>query len=119
MKTKIHKSLLALYKAEERSARLKKGPAGDRATSMVNRASELNQSRARASTIKTSNNRDTTATNNGDAATTTTHQRVGSTYKPISKRKKSTDRTTRLLIVILVLFLLTEFPQVRCLIKSA
>ena len=29
-----------------------------------------------------------------------------------SSRKKSTDRTTRLLIVILVLFLLTEFPQV-------
>ena len=29
-----------------------------------------------------------------------------------NKRKKSTDRTTRLLVAILILFLLTEFPQV-------
>ena len=46
-------------------------------------------------------------TNNGEAV-----HRVGSTYKPVNKRKRSTDRTTRLLIVLLVLFLLTEFPQV-------
>ena len=36
---------------------------------------------------------------------------VSKRAKP-SSRRKSTDRTTRLLIVILVLFLLTEFPQV-------
>jgi hypothetical protein len=32
--------------------------------------------------------------------------------KLVSRRKKMTDRTTRLLIVILILFLITEFPQV-------
>ncbi len=29
-----------------------------------------------------------------------------------NKRKRNTDRTTRLLVAILILFLLTEFPQV-------
>lgn len=31
----------------------------------------------------------------------------------VSSRKRSTDRTTRLLVAILILFLITEFPQVR------
>ena len=35
-----------------------------------------------------------------------------------SSRRKSTDRTTRLLIVLLVLFLLTEFPQVGWLLPA-
>lgn len=35
-----------------------------------------------------------------------------------SSRRKSTDRTTRLLIVLLVLFLLTEFPQVFSIFSS-
>ncbi len=35
-------------------------------------------------------------------------------YSVKNRRKRSTDRTTRLLIAILVLFLLTEFPQVSC-----
>ena len=30
----------------------------------------------------------------------------------VSSRKRSTDRTTRLLVAILILFLITEFPQV-------
>ena len=33
-------------------------------------------------------------------------------------RQKKTDRTTRLLIAILFLFLLTEFPQVTHIIKT-
>ena len=35
------------------------------------------------------------------------------TANATTRRKRNTDRTTRLLIAILVLFLLTEFPQVR------
>ena len=47
------------------------------------------------------------------------NRRRSTLHQAKSSRKKSTDRTTRLLIVILVLFLLTEFPQVnlRFLIK--
>jgi hypothetical protein len=57
-------------------------------------------------------------TGNGDVRVVALNGSICHTRKSISKRtkasrrRKSTDRTTRLLIVILVLFLLTEFPQV-------
>ncbi|XP_040569528.1 G-protein coupled receptor dmsr-1 [Lepeophtheirus salmonis] len=68
----------ALYKAEERSARLK------------NRVQ-----------LSANNNSTKVTISNGS-------RRVAGS---INSRKRSTDRTTRLLVVILILFLLTEFPQ--------
>ena len=49
-------------------------------------------------------------TNGGGSGAATA---AGLSQKASNKRKRSTDRTTRLLIAILILFLLTEFPQVR------
>jgi hypothetical protein len=122
-----------LYKAEERSARLKEGrrlstpqtAAGGNAP-IGRRISHLQQ--------PSSQHMDPTAVQQGVPATTTTaavqttgsgnvrvvalNGNMGNAGRTVSKRakpssrRKSTDRTTRLLIVILVLFLLTEFPQV-------
>ena len=100
--------ILALYKAEERSARLKGGPRPSqrytRQTEPTNRLQPTDPSNAR----KTSD----CGQNSTNGETLNAVNRTGSVYKPKNKRKQSTDRTTRLLIVILVLFLLTEFPQV-------
>ena len=100
----------ALYKAEERSARLKKGVAAEASQKHGRQAGNGNRLQApdRSTMRRESENRQST---NGE--TLNAMHRAGSTYKPVNKRKQSTDRTTRLLIVILVLFLLTEFPQVR------
>ena len=97
----------ALYKAEERSARLKKG--ATQASVKQGRNSNRLRPPDRSIIRRTSDGQQSGATN---GETLNAVHRVGSTYRPINKRKQSTDRTTRLLIVILVLFLLTEFPQV-------
>ncbi len=89
----------ALYKAGERSARLKNGnmyrrpsaPPGANNQLAVERGGDQQQHQG--GSIKLANG-------------------GGSNKTVTSKRKRSTDRTTRLLIAILVLFLLCEFPQV-------
>ena len=96
-----------LYKAEERSARLKKGVAAESSQKHTRQSGNRLTAPERSTIRRTSVNNPST---NGE--TLNAMHRVGSTYKPVNKRKQSTDRTTRLLIVILVLFLLTEFPQV-------
>lgn len=113
----------ALYKAEERSARLKNGrntvrtPAAAAAAQPKNGEVEGGGQANRG--VQTASSR-VAVNNNGNVvveANNTTQvvppARRRSTVHGKSSRKKSTDRTTRLLIVILVLFLLTEFPQVR------
>ena len=96
-----------MYKAEERSARLKKGPAAGSQKKQPAKSIRLRLPE-RSTTRRFSENE----TSNANGETVHALQRAGSTCKPVNKRKQSTDRTTRLLIVILVLFLLTEFPQV-------
>ena len=96
----------ALYKAEERSARLKNGsnlaarrpsalpvPQRERAHDNENGGGGVHR------------NNSTMHRNGGGGG----HKGMASVK---SSRKRSTDRTTRLLIAILGLFLLTEFPQV-------
>ena len=102
----------ALYKAEERSARLKNG----RSTS-ANQSAPKREENQQERGVQTSNNLRVAVNNNGNveagvASNQPQPSRRRSTIHGKSSRKKSTDRTTRLLIVILVLFLLTEFPQV-------
>lgn len=115
----------ALYKAEERSARLKNGrggqqqPKADQPRPDQPGKLEVDEDAPDHNTIavQTTNNIRVAVNNNGNVVASTLNHirsiRRKSTHgvKP-SSRKKSTDRTTRLLIVILVLFLLTEFPQV-------
>ena len=104
--------IIALYKAEERSARLKKGAAAESSQKQGRQSGRYLAAPDRSTIRRASDNHHST---NGE--TLNAMHRVGSTYKPVNKRKQSTDRTTRLLIVILALFLLTEFPQVRKYLK--
>lgn len=123
----------ALYKAEERSARLKTGRGiqhtqvttangnnqGQTATPVTATAAattaaggDADNNGTATTGIQTNNVR--VAVNNNGSVIATALKNAGKarrkSIKP-SSRKRSTDRTTRLLIVILVLFLLTEFPQ--------
>lgn len=111
----------ALYKAEERSARLKNGRNTVRTPAAAappkngeveaGTAGQANRGVQTASSrVAVNNNGNVVVEANNTTAAPATRRR--STVHGKSSRKKSTDRTTRLLIVILVLFLLTEFPQV-------
>ena len=94
--------ILELYKAGERSQRLRNGANRNNPSSRVPGGSMRRFSHGGGGPAHTPMSPHTTTCQNGHP-----------TVKPVSnKRKKSTDRTTRLLIAILVLFLLTEFPQV-------
>ena len=101
---------IALYKAEERSARLKKGPANQSSQRQGRQAG--NNHRLHLPRISVTRRPSENVQSNANGEAVNALNRTGSVYKPVNKRKQSTDRTTRLLIVILVLFLLTEFPQV-------
>ncbi|XP_059088552.1 G-protein coupled receptor dmsr-1-like isoform X2 [Tigriopus californicus] len=91
-----------LYKAEERSARLKNGGSHAPAAANYRRPSEMPPSAAAKhdphGSVRLPNGYRGGAPTKGPSAAT-------------SNRKRSIDRTTRLLIAILVLFLATEFPQ--------
>ena len=127
----------ALYKAEERSARLHgrtggvqpQGSRTERPRKAGNKGHDQSDAKlaeegqATRSVQTTANNLRVAVNNNGNVVADSgngqqrplpaaNQTRRRSTIHGKSSRKKSTDRTTRLLIVILVLFLLTEFPQV-------
>ncbi len=113
----------ALYKADRRSARLKNGnlyrrtsaqpaPGGGGATAVADLPSvDLNPNPVAISTA--ARGRGSIQLGNGGQPQAQPQQPAFIVSKATASRKRSTDRTTRLLIAILVLFLLTEFPQVR------
>merc|ERR1719270_570966 len=79
----------ALYKAEERSARLKKGVAAESSQRHTRQSGNRLTAPDRSTIRRTSENHPST---NGE--TLNAMHRVGSTYKPVNKRKQSTDRTS-------------------------
>ena len=126
----------ALYKAEERSARLKEGRrlstpqtavgGGAQPSRRISNLPQPSSQHHDPAGLQPSPAQGAPVATTTAAVQTTGSVRViaingsggGNTCRSVSKRtkassrRKSTDRTTRLLIVLLVLFLLTEFPQV-------
>ncbi len=100
----------ALMKAEERSARLKQNGNGGGGSGSGNhrRISGGTESTAASHFAGGGSIRHSTINGHGGHP-----GHAGSMMsKASTSRKRSTDRTTRLLIAILIMFLVTEFPQV-------
>ena len=131
----------ALYKAEERSARLKDNrrlstpqtaagaPASRRISNLQQPSSQhvepagLSPAAAgmpvtTTAAVQTTGSVRVVAINGSGGGGGNGNGRSINKRPKASSRRKSTDRTTRLLIVLLVLFLLTEFPQVGWLLPA-
>ena len=132
----------ALYKAEERSARLKDNrrlstpqtAAGAPASRRISNLQQLSSQHVEpaglspaaagmpvttTAAVQTTGSVRVVAINgSGGGGNGNGNGRSINKRPKASSRRKSTDRTTRLLIVLLVLFLLTEFPQVGWLLPA-